>query len=546
MAEQDRLCQEYAALLHKTLEDLHKYDELRDAASREAHIQHLISSIEFALEELNPALKTPHHASAQSDPLLSRVPVLIQPRIEIPLYAEIKTRLLEKIQARQNDPLLLHAAAGLGKSQLAVQLANDPDIRQKFSDGIFWISLGSHPDVLTLQHMLIRRLNQNTPSQFLESEEATQNLWELLAGRSCLLILDDVWNVEDIGPFNCIGPQCQWMITTRNPDLCGFVKYIGKNTQCYDLTPLPVKAATQLLLSCAGQAESAEPSKAVSAVVAWCGGVPQALCLAAAAAGAAAPDWSRILTHLSAPACDFPEEYPPKLMQALHLAVEDLGEEADYYLVLAVFANYRQIPLHILLMLWQHMFQLDEKTAHTLLAEYARKSLLHLHHDGIKTFISLHTFQYAYLAEFAELDKLHLHLLSAYRRQCPQGWAHGPDDGYFLQHLPLHLASAGRSQELKSLLLDFDWLSRKLEATSLHEVLGDYQLLQDQDFEKVYRALFAAAPILFKDSSFLAHELLENLWKDAPKDIQFLLNQAREVEPDWTPAIPGADQFRIK
>ncbi|OAD21028.1 WD-containing repeat protein [Candidatus Thiomargarita nelsonii] len=134
-------------------------------------------------------------------------------------------------------------------------------------------------------------------------------------------------------------------------------------------------------------------------------------------------------------------------------------------------------------------------------------------------------------------------LLAAYRRQCGQhGWVSGPNDGYFFEYLCMHLHSAGRDNELKLLLLDFDWIQNKLEATSVLALLNDYQWLEDKDIERVKNVLSKGGLILLKNKQELAIQLLDNLWGDESlqdnKDIQALLYQAKEAAPDWQPAFP--------
>ncbi|KHD05381.1 hypothetical protein PN36_11900 [Candidatus Thiomargarita nelsonii] len=148
---------------------------------------------------------------------------------------------------------------------------------------------------------------------------------------------------------------------------------------------------------------------------------------------------------------------------------------------------------------------------------------------------------YEYLE--AEAERLDEHLLAAYRRQCGQhGWVSGPNDGYFFEYLCMHLHSAGRDNELKLLLLDFDWIRNKLEATSVLALLNDYEWLEDTDLERVKNVLSRGALVLLKNKQELATQLLENLWGDKSlqdnKNIQALLNQAKELVPDWQPAFP--------
>jgi hypothetical protein len=64
------------------------------------------------------------------------------------------------------------------------------------------------------------------------------------------------------------------------------------------------------------------------------------------------------------------------------------------------------------------------------------------------------------------------------------GWAecqHGitKDHLYCLRHLPTHLAEAGRDGDLRTLLLNFNWLQTKLEATDPNALIADYEYLPE-------------------------------------------------------------------
>ena len=65
---------------------------------------------------------------------------------------------------------------------------------------------------------------------------------------------------------------------------------------------------------------------------------------------------------------------------------------------------------------------------------------------------------------------MHVRLVDAYRKDCPNGWPTGPNDGYFFEYLAYHLNNAGKNEELNNLLLDFDWLETKLAAKGVETI----------------------------------------------------------------------------
>ena len=59
-------------------------------------------------------------------------------------------------------------------------------------------------------------------------------------------------------------------------------------------------------------------------------------------------------------------------------------------------------------------------------------------------------------ATSGDLRAYHLRLLEAYLAKRANGWASGPDDGYYFERLPYHLAEAGWRQDLAAFVLDPD------------------------------------------------------------------------------------------
>ena len=149
--------------------------------------------------------------------------------------------------------------------------------------------------------------------------------------------------------------------------------------------------------------------------------------------------------------------------------------------------------------------------------------------------MGLHAFQYDYLSTSAEVEKLHQHLLAAYRRHCPHGWSNGPNDGYFFEYLCTHLLAAERTTELKSLLLDFDWLYIKLQNGPLHKLLSDYDLLPDPELKIIKKVLSRGINWLQPDREQLANYLLSQLAELTVPEIQKLLNQLKEIASEWQP-----------
>ncbi len=529
----DILEQQYENLLQHTLKTLRQAEKKSSASEKDQVILQLITYIEFNLEELHPEIKRlKNQITTNKIQGLYGIPTLPKHSfIETPLLAEIKIQLANKGVEPYSAPIMLQAPVGSGKSLLAMQLAYDPEVQALFPDGIYWVSLGKEPDIGALYLRLSEMAGKPTLG-FTDAEQAGSYLQSIFAAKKALIILDDAHLIEHIVSFYEFGTQCRLLITSIEKSIFDFIKFKSTHALLFNVPPLNFEQAETLFK----QTIDNPPSRDLLEV---CNGSPLTLQLAASALSLS-DDMRELTKRLRIPELDFPEQYPQQVVQSLHLYLEALGDEGEYYLTLAVFADYKHIPISTVTMFWNNLFNLSEKQVQEQLDIFAEKGLINLH----ETYLSLHSFQYDYIIDFSDLDKLQGRLLSAYARQCQQGWINGVNDGYFYEYLCYHLAAAKRNKEIKSLLLDFDWLKRKLEVSSLQSLLRDYEFMEDEDLKTVQQALVDSAADIITDPSHLPLQLLNHLWEHSSKDIQALLNQAREFCPSWEPPMPDNDEER--
>ena len=136
------------------------------------------------------------------------------------LLDEITTKLLQAT----NDPnkyettLTITGAGGFGKTTTVISLCFHPFIKKKFTDGFLFIELGpqaSHPNVKLSQlyHLLTgEHLKHGDIDQ--EIRQLTNTYYHNL-----LVIIDDVWYVEDAKPLVEAFCNCKTVITTRIYDI---------------------------------------------------------------------------------------------------------------------------------------------------------------------------------------------------------------------------------------------------------------------------------------------------------------------------------------
>ena len=467
------------------------------------------------------------------------------------LFYKIQSALLMEMSDKQKPPIILQAPSGTGKSVMANALVQDAKIRQTFAENIFWFHLGTEVEVLANQITLIQALGGNSTDIF-DVEKATKRLGELCITRRCLVILDDVWEPEDILAFHVGGKHYQLLVTTSENNVLEVIQYFIKEAKNYTLKPFSEEQAIAFFAHSLAQPNVSVIPIDMKEMVRACDYLPLALKLIAnVARKGPLSKLENLLDRLLNEDYEFPNKYPRALMQALRLNVEALGEEGDYYITLAVFGDYSRIPESVVLILWHYLYQIREDKAKALINELAENGLLQIDDTSSHRYLSLHTFQHDYISAESDLERLHGHLLAAYRIQCVHhGWISGPNDGYFFEYLCMHLHHAKRDNELKSLLLDFDWLQNKLQATSIYALLNDYEWIENKQVEEIKKALYDAALLLVTEKQELANQLLDNLLGEKSshnnKDIQALLNQARETSPNWRWQPQFPDKVKVK
>ena len=438
---------------------------------------------------------------------------------------------------------------GLGKSVLAAALARDAAVQREFGDGVFWVTVGIEPLLVGLQSQLAVALGDREPT-FSEVSQGRARLQELLESKACLLILDDVWQVADAAAFAALGSRCRLVMTTRD---AGLITDLGATEHRLEVLDEP--QALRLLAEWAGQTEGELPAAAL-AVARECGYLPLALsvCGAMVREGTLWLDLQEALQEADLGFLEkaFPHYRNWDVLKALSVSVEALARTHP-----GVAECYRSvdegIPEVAVLRLWMHDRELKERQGRQMLVTLSNKALLRLEGDAPGRSISLHDLQADYLRAI-QPDRVALHerLLAAYGEACAGVWSEGENDGYFFEHLGLHLQGAGRLGELQALLFRFEWLRAKLEATDVNALLGDFdRVLGDAELELVRGAIGLSAHVLAKDKTQLQSQLYGRLLSFETPAIQMLLERSAQcATAPWfrclTPSLtaPGGALIR--
>ncbi len=448
----------------------------------------------------------------------------------------------------------LFGLGGLGKTVAAIDLVHDESVRLAFSDGIYWLTLGQNPDLLSLQASLIRQLT-GAPAVVESVSSGSGQIRDLLADRACLLVLDDVWRYEHARAFDVAGARCRMLTTTRD---AGVLTALGAENVKLDV--LGEEQALALLANWIGQPAAALPGEART-LVRRCGYLPLAISVAGAMVRDGTP-WADLLAALEAGNLRFLDHPYASVFTSLRLSLDALPESVRArYLELAVVPEDVPMPVSVVARLWAHTGGLQDYESRRLLTDLERKGLLYLEGGDETASIRFHDLQRDFLQLAADdVRKLHSDLLDACARTLAPAtsethrawWTLPAGEPYLWHHLSDHLSRADRRDELRALLLDYDWISAKLLATDINALLRDFDALAgDRCARLVQGALRLSAHVLAKDHAQLAGHLTGRLLHEEDGEIRALLSQARaETTAPWlrplTPSLtsPGGALVR--
>ena len=140
---------------------------------------------------------------------------------------EIATKLLQAT----TDPnkyeitLTITGTGGFGKTNIVISLCYHPVVKEQFTDGFIFIELGpqaTDPSIKLnqLYHLLTNEYLKQCDINLAEQEikQLTTNYYHNL-----LVIIDDVWHVEDAEPLVRAFSNCKIILTTRMNDITQYI-----------------------------------------------------------------------------------------------------------------------------------------------------------------------------------------------------------------------------------------------------------------------------------------------------------------------------------
>ncbi|XP_044465847.1 disease resistance protein RPM1-like [Mangifera indica] len=275
----------------------------------------------------------------------------------------------------------LAGMGGMGKTTLAKQVYDDRQVKKHFTTHA-WITVTRNfktEELLKdMLRQLFRAIRKSVPKavQTMSSYELKKIIKDFLEERRYLIVLDDVWHINDWDalkyalPTNNCGSRV--MLTTRNVDLA-FTSRIESEGRVYNMQPLPPEESWKLFCTKTfhGNTNICPPhlEEICRCILKKCEGLP--LAIVAIGGVLAAKDWRRIdeweMVHRSLGAEIEGNDKLKNLKKVLSLSFNDLPCYLKAcFLYLSIFPEGHLIERNILVRLWTAEGFVEAKEGKTL------------------------------------------------------------------------------------------------------------------------------------------------------------------------------------
>jgi WD40 repeat protein len=448
---------------------------------------------------------------------------------------------------------VIQGAGGFGKTMLAIDAGHRAEVIAAFPDGLLWTVLGERPDlarVLSDLHGVVT----GSPPAVTGTEELGKALGKVLAGRRCLLVVDDAWHADDLSPFlKLVGPVL--LITTRvrtlieqtgqsgwpevpvdEMDAGEAAGLLGRGMVLDDgmrsmLEPLADQLGNWPLLLDLVNARMLEEQRSRPGQLAACIAKVTKLFELKGVLGFDRRDASSRNAAVA-------RSVEVGLERAEELAPGLAAQASE----LSVFAEDLAIPVQVLADLWSMDPDLVEED---VLRHLDNLSLVRWNRDS--NTVGLHDMiRRAYAARLGDAAPVHARLIGHWGDpfRLPHDFA--------WQWFAWHCVQAGEEPRLESLLLDLAWVQARLEAATrtvdglpvadVAAVAHDYGLVSASSAAlQVGRALRASAAVLAHHPQALAQQLFGRVGGSDDERLRGLVDAcfARTWSDPLVPARPA-------
>ncbi len=414
---------------------------------------------------------------------------------------KVKNRLLDKSGNAVKSTVALVGSGGYGKTVAAKALCADDDIGLVYSGGVIPIVIGNdlsfaskggyEAKIVGVIDDVIYNLTGERSSY--KSVEAISNELAVIlsACDNVLLFIDDVWRESDLRYFMRLSNFCSIIITTRNRSC------LESNIEVFEVGKFTAEEAFELisfgLPGVAGYNEKYALKKLSEKLYGW------------AQLIAIANRWLYKVCRKDMGVVDAVDlfvksldakgykDIDPKgerdrdksLCACIDASIDDFEEaDKDRFFELSIFPEDEELTFDVVFMLWNRIGDLDESDCLKLCDYFYDSSLFESFSFKRKSF-RIHDNIVKYLRDKISADRrlrineaLIAEICSKYR----EGFSSIPvSEKYIWRKLIWHLHECRKFDEIKSVLLDYEWVKREMIATNSIELYGSYFFLENDD-----------------------------------------------------------------
>ena len=451
----------------------------------------------------------------------------------------------------------LQGAGGFGKTTLARVVCTDRRVRKRFRGYVYLVTVGRDvrgAAAITAKVNDVIKLLTGEAATFTDPELAGRQLGALLGtGPRRLLVLDDVWDQEQLAPFADGHQRCSILVTTRNPSLLAGRAVVVRVDQMspgqsralltYGLPPLDpelvdgllaVTGRWPLLLRLVNKI-LADAARAGADVL----GAGEQLLARLRKDGPAAVDDVRGPAHRGL-GVGKPADRALAVRATITASTSLLDpQEAERFAELSLFAEDETIPFSMAARLWQATGGLGELEASQLCARLGELGLASLPEAEVSG-VALHDVVRDFLrGELGaqRLATLNGVLLDAVAAGLPPAdppsadperarvswWKLNRSDWYLWEHLIEHLRDAGRHSDAEGVACDLRWVGARLQEFGPAAPAADLALAGTPRAARLGAVLARTAHLLAPTEPAGA--------------VVYILHSRVAADPDWGPQV---------
>ncbi|WP_306317084.1 MULTISPECIES: NB-ARC domain-containing protein [unclassified Streptomyces] len=455
----------------------------------------------------------------------------------------------------------LEGSGGFGKTTVAQMVCAAREVREHFRDRVYLVTVGRGVrDATSIAAKIgeVTRFVTGDTATFTDPDLAGAHLGRLLdqhPDRRTLLVLDDVWDEDQLAPFLIGGDRCVRLVTTRAPGILPpratrikvdqMTATQARTVLAWDVPPLGQETSSGLLRATGRWPLLLRLVNRVIALRVATGSDPGAAALSTLnhlrEQGPAAVDDPHLVPDL-----DDPRQRRKLIRATLEAATGLLPPSgAQRFAELGVFADGAAAPVHLVVTLWQATAQYDELRSRRLCKTMNDLSLLTL--DAAQGGeLTLHDVIRDYLRAEAgpdSLTDLNGLLVDAIESELPEAPALVPSapqprrawweltDRYLLDHAVTHLLAAGRTERAEAVACDIRWVEARLRGQG-----------PSAPWRDCFRVPTSTAARRAEDLARIAH-LLAPI--EPAEALTSVLHSRLEALPEWRDQIAARQRDQV-